>query len=189
MSHAPRHHEYTYTEYLAHEEASNVKHEYLDGEIYAMAGGSPEHAALSVAVAASLRSQLEGKPCRVFSSDLRIRVAATGLATYPDVSVVCGPLERDAEGKETVLNPTLLVEVLSDGTERYDRGEKFEHFKKIPSLRDYVLVSQKERSVEVWHRQGTTWSQRRAQAGARLHLGSINCELDVDDLYRGVFEP
>jgi Uma2 family endonuclease len=189
MSHIARHHEYTYAEYLAHEEASNVKHEYLDGEIYAMAGGSPEHAALSVAVAASLRAQLEGQSCRVFSSDLRIRVAATGLATYPDVSVVCGPLERDIDGKETVLNPTLLVEVLSDGTERYDRGEKFEHFKKIPSLQEYVLVSQKESLVEVWHREGTAWSHLQAKAGQRLPLSSIDCELDVDELYRDVFEP
>ncbi len=89
-------HAYTYSEYLAHEEASNVKLEYLDGEIYAMAGGSPEHASLAVAIASSLRSQLEGKPCRVFSSDLRIRVAATGLATYPDVSVVYGPSSGSA---------------------------------------------------------------------------------------------
>ena len=108
-------HEHTYFEYLAHEEASNVKHEYLDGEIFAMAGGTPAHAELSVAVASTLRAQLEGKRCRVFSSDLRVRVAATGLATYPDVTVICGPLERDEESRETILNPTVLVEVLSGG--------------------------------------------------------------------------
>jgi Uma2 family endonuclease len=97
-------------------------------------------------------------------------------------------LERDTEGRETVLNPTVLVEVLSAGTERYDRGEKFEHFKKIPTLQDYVLVSQKETSVEVWHREGTSWSHHQAKAGERLPLPSIDCELDVDELYRDVFE-
>jgi len=90
-------HAYTYADYLAHEVASNVKHEYLDGEIYAMAGGTPEHASLAVAIASVLRNQLEGKGCRVFSSDLRVRVAETGLTTYPDVSVVCGALQRDIE--------------------------------------------------------------------------------------------
>ena len=188
MTRTARLHEYTYAQYLAHEEASNVKHEYLEGEIYAMAGGSPEHAELSVAVASSLRAQLEGKPCRVFSSDLRIRVAATGLATYPDVTVVCGPLQRDDEGRETILNPTVLVEVLSDGTERYDRGEKFEHYKQIPSFQEYVVLSQKEALLEVWRRQGDSWSQEKAKAGEKVVLQSIQCELNVDELYRGVFD-
>ena len=188
MTRSIRLHEYTYQEYLAYEEVSNVKHEFLDGEIYAMAGGSPEHAALAVAIASSLSSQLNAKPCRVFSSDLRIRVTATGLATYPDVSVVCGPLQRDTDGRETVLNPTVVVEVLSDSTERYDRGEKFEHYKKIPSLEEYVLVSQKEAFVEVWSRDGDSWSRQEGPVGARLLLHSIQCELVVDDLYQGVFE-
>ncbi|MGH9390658.1 MAG: Uma2 family endonuclease, partial [Vicinamibacteria bacterium] len=179
----------TYADYLAHEEASNVKHEYLDGEIYAMAGGSPpEHASLAVAIASSLRNQLEGGPCRVFSSDLRVRVAESGLTTYPDVSVVCGPLQRDNESPETVMNPKVLVEILSDGTERYDRGEKFEHYKRIPSFEEYVLVSQKEPLVEVWHRVGPSWSHEEGRAGARVALPSIDCQLVVDELYRGVFE-
>ena len=177
-------HEYTYAEYLAHEAASNVKHEYLDGEIYAMAGGSPEHAELAMAVGASLRTQLRGRPCRVFSSDLRIRVASTGLATYPDVSVVCGPLQRDQDGRETILNPTVIVEVLSDGTQRYDRGEKFEHYKKIASFQTYVLVSQKEPLIEVWFREGDSWI--RQEAGERLPLASIGCELEISEIYAGI---
>jgi len=106
--------------------------------------------------------------------------------------VVCGPLERDTESQETVLNPTVLVEILSDGTERYDRGEKFEHYKRIPSFKEYVLVSQKEPLVEVWHREGDSWSpwsQREGRAGARVAFQSIDCQLVVDELYRGVFEP
>jgi len=160
----------------------------LKGEIYAMAGGSPEHAELSVAIASSLRAQLEDEPCRVFSSDLRVRVRATGLVTYPDVTVVCGPLERDEKSRETLLNPTVVVEVLSGGTERYDRGEKFGHYKQIPTLEEYVLVSQKEALVEVWRREGDSWTRREAKAGGRLALESIDCELVVDELYRGVFD-
>jgi Uma2 family endonuclease len=182
-------HAYTYAEYLAHEEASNVKHEYLDGEIYAMAGGTPEHASLAVAVGASLRNQLEGKPCRVFSSDLRVRVAETGLTTYPDVSVVCGALERDPESSETVLNPVVIVEILSEGTERYDRGEKFEHYKHIASLQEYVLVAQSAAKIDRFRRQGSSWSHVEAGAGGRIALRSISCELVVDEVYRGVFDP
>ena len=181
-------HAYTYADYLAHEAASNVKHEYLKGEIYAMAGGSPAHAELSLAVGAALREQLQDKPCRVFSSDLRVRVDATGLATYPDVTVVCGALERDKDGRETVLNPKVLVEVLSDSTERYDRGEKFEHYKQIPSLDEYVLLSQKEALLEAWRREDGSWRRREARAGEHLMLESIECELVVDALYRGVFD-
>ncbi len=189
MNPRARLHTYTYADYLAHEEASNVKHEYLDGEIYAMAGGTPEHASLAMVIGSSLVTQLEGKPCRVFSSDLRVRVAETGLTTYPDVSVVCGPLQRDNESPETILNPTVLVEILSDGTESYDRGEKFEHYKRIPSFVEYVLVSQRERRIEVWHREGGSWSREEGGSGARMVLRSIDCELVLDDLYRGVFEP
>ena len=181
-------HQYTYADYLAHEAASNVKHEYLDGEIYAMAGGSPEHAELSVAISSTLRAQLREKPCRVFSSDLRVRVAATGLATYPDVTVVCGPLEVDDAGRETILNPKVLVEVLSDSTERYDRGEKFEHYKRIPTFDEYVLVSQKEPRVEVWRRNEGSWVRDEAGPGQRLTLTSIGCEVVVDELYQGIHQ-
>jgi Uma2 family endonuclease len=182
-------HAYTYAEYLAHEQASNVKHEYLDGEIYAKAGGTPEQASLAVAVSASLWNQLEGRSCRVFSSDLRVRVAETGLTTYPDVSVVCGALERDPESSETILNPAVIVEILSEGTERYDRGEKFEHYKRVGSLQEYVLVAQSAPKIESWHRQGSSWSHVEAGAGGRVALRSIFCELVVDEVYQGVFDP
>jgi Uma2 family endonuclease len=119
----------------------------------------------------------------VFSSDLRARVAATGLATYPDVTVVCGPLERDEESRETILNSTVVVEVLSGGTERYDRGEKFRHYKQTPTLKEYVLLSQKETLVEVWRRKGDVWTQQEAKAGERLEIESIDCELVTDELY------
>ena len=105
MTHAPRLHRYTFQEYLALEASSTVRHEFLAGEIYAMAGGTPQHAALAMAVGAALLNQTRGGPYRVHSSDLRIRSLATGLTTYPDVSVVCGPYETDPQDKNTIVNP------------------------------------------------------------------------------------
>src|SRR5579859_1220544 len=137
---APIHHHYSFADYLRVEEMSTVKHEFLDGEIYAMAGGTPLHAALAVAVSGALLERLRGGSCRVFSSDLRIRVEATGLTTYPDVSVVCGPLEHDPASADTVVNPTILVEVLSGSTMEYDLGEKFEHYRQLLSLKAVVYV-------------------------------------------------
>jgi Uma2 family endonuclease len=182
-------HRYSYADYVAHDEASNVKHEYLDGEIYGLAGGTPDHAALAMSLGAALLERVRDRPCRVFSSDLRVRVLATGLATYPDVTVVCGPLERDPESRSTVVNPTLVAEVLSDGTEDYDRGEKLAHYKRIPSLRECVLVSHREPRIDVWRRGAAgDWQPETAGRGDRLLLASLDCEIAVDDVYRGALE-
>jgi len=181
---------YTWADYLALEAASNVKHEYLDGQIYAMAGGTPDHAALQAAVLGLLVPQLLAGRCRAYSADLRVRVLATGLATYPDVSVVCGARELDPENKNTVTNPTLLLEVLSPSTEEYDRGEKFEHYQRIPSLGTYVLVSHRERSVEVWSRAATgRWTAVVAHEGDVAALAAIGASLDVRALYEAAAEP
>ena len=180
---------YAWHEYLALESASNVKHEYLDGQIYAMAGGTPQHAALQGAVPGLLFPQLRSGNCRALGSDLRIRVLATGLATYPDVTVVCGPRELDPEDRNSVTNPTLLVEVLSQSTEDYDRGEKFAHYKRIPSLRQYVLVSPDERRVEVWTRAADgAWTSVVSGDGDKADLGSIGARLDVRELYEAAAE-
>jgi Uma2 family endonuclease len=183
---APSHlHGYSFREYLDLEAASNVKHEYLEGDIYAMAGGTPRHAALTLAVGAALLAQLRGGPCRAFSSDLRVRVLATGLATYPDVAVVCGPIERDPESEVTVVNPRVLVEVLSGSTERYDLGEKFEHYRRSPSLEAVLYVWQDEQTMELRSRQeGDTWGSQVFGAGDTVPLSSIGCALRVDDVYR-----
>ncbi len=188
---APAHRlNYTYAEYLALEASSNVKHEFLDGQIYARAGGTPEHAALAAAVIGLLFPELRRGRCRAHDADLRVRVAATGLTTYPDVTIVCGPRERDAKDPQAVTNPTLLVEVLSRSTEEYDRGEKFEHYKSLPSLRQYVLVSYRDRSVEVWTRDAATrWTSTLAQEGDVAHLASIGARLDVRELYDAAAEP
>jgi Uma2 family endonuclease len=177
-------HQHTLEDYLAVEEMSGVRHEYLDGEIFAMAGGTPEHAALSAAIVVLLGARLAGTKCRPYSADLRVRVRATGLATYPDAAVICGAPERDPESKTHVLNPVVLVEVLSSSTEDYDRGEKREHYQRIDSLRDYVLVAQDRRSVEVFSRAPSgEWTHRVHQSGESVALSSLDLAFEVDDLY------
>ena len=186
------HPRYTWQDYLRIEESSDVKHEFFDGQIYAMAGGTVEHSALAVALTVALSNQLRGDPCRVFNSDLRIRVEATGLATYPDVSIVCGEPRLDPEGKRTtVLNPMVLLEVLSDSTEEYDRTTKFEHYRSIPTLREYIIVSQRERLVEVFVRPDGDgeWARKQARTGGRLQLSSVKASLDVDEIYAGISLP
>jgi Uma2 family endonuclease len=181
---------HTFVEYVRLEEESTVRHEFVGARIYAMAGGTPEHSALKVAVILSLGRAVEGGRCRVYDSDLRIRVRKTGLCTYPDASVVCGPREVDPEDKNTVTNPTLLVEVTSDSTEEYDRGEKFEHCRDIASLGEYVLVSHRERAIEVHRREaGGVWTVTISRAGERAELRTIGCTIEVDGLYDAVREP
>ena len=177
----------TYEEYLTLERASEQRHEFCDGEIFAMAGGSPEHSALAARVIVQLGTQLRGQPCQVYTSDLRVRVQATGLTTYPDVTVVCGPLERDEEDPHAIVNPVVLVEVSSLGTEAYDRNEKFAHYRRIPSLRAYVLVSQREPRIEVYRRNGDgSWALDDARPPCVARLDAIGCALDVADIYAGV---
>lgn len=177
-------HRYSYADYLALEAMANVKHEFLAGEIYGMAGGTPEHAALAVAVSSALLGQLRGGPCRVYSSDLRVRVLATGLTTYPDVTVVCGEPERDPESAVTVVNPIVVVEVLSDSTCDYDRGEKLAHYRQIPSLEGVVLVSHTEPRLDVWTKRDDAWAVATFEAGAHAPVPPISCTLDVDAIYR-----
>jgi Uma2 family endonuclease len=181
-------HRYTYQDYVALEEESSTRHEFLAGEIVAMASGTPEHAAMAAEVVGQLRDQLRGGDCRVFTSDLGVRVSATGLATYPDVSVVCGPTERDPQKKTNVTNPRILVEVTSDSTEDYDRGEKLSHYRQIPSLEAVVVVSHREPRVDVWSRQSSSWLHQVARAGDLAKVGAI-CELDVDAIWRAALEP
>ena len=182
----PRH---TIQEYVRIEEYANLKHEYFDGQVWAVAGGTPEHARMASAVNAALVAQLRGRPCAVYSSDARIRVVATGLDTYPDVTVVCGREERDVGDDLALTNPVVLVEVTSDSSEAYDRGEKFQQYKRIPALREFVIVSHREPCVEVFRRtDDDTWARaEQARSGGRVKLVSIACSLEVDDVYRDPF--
>lgn len=178
--------EMTYAEYLAFERASARRHEYVNGRVYAMAGGSPEHARLAGAMIAALTTTLRGKPCAPFSSDLRVRNVVTGRSTYPDVTVVCGALAHAGDDPDAATNPAVIVEVLSETTERDDRGEKWAHYQRIASLREYVLLSQDSRRVEVYSRdeqQSDLWHYREYGTGGRVALPSLGITIDVDDVY------
>jgi Uma2 family endonuclease len=176
-------HHHSYEDYLALEETSAVRHEFLDGQILAMAPSSARHTALSAAVLTALGRQLAGR-CRIFASDLRVRVPATGLASYPDVAVVFGQVETDPANKDTIVNPSAIVEVLSPATADYDLGEKFEHYRQVPSLNAVIYVWQDRRQLEV--RQRTTaesWQSKSAGAGASLPVPALGLAFDVDALY------
>src|SRR5690606_21070696 len=147
----------TYAEYLELEAGSEERYEFVDGMVYAMAGGTPEHARLALALGAELRSVLAAKGCGVYTSDLKIRIEATNRSTYADAVVVCGPNRFSELDANAVTNPTVIVEVLSPSTEASDRGEKWRHYQRIPSLREYVLVSQGEPYIEVFRREGDEW--------------------------------
>ena len=184
MSVAPPRHRHSFRDYLEVEEMSAVKHEYLAGEIYAMAGGTPEHAALCAGLIVVIGSRLSRGPCRAYTSDLRVRVTATGLATYPDTTVIGGELVRDPASPTHVTNPTVLFEVLSPGTEDHDRGEKREHYQQIGSLRDYVVIAQDRRHVEHWRRDDHgSWSHAMFSTGQELVLDAIGCRVTVDEIY------
>jgi Uma2 family endonuclease len=176
---------YTYDEYLAYERDSALKHEFEAGEILAMAGGSPRHRALASRISAALENTRPAG-CVAFQSDMRIRVLATGKATYPDASMVCGAIELDAADRSgtTITNPTLIVEVLSPSTEEVDRGSKWRDYQLIPSLQEYVLVNQTRRS-EIYRRHGSgSWEYVDVREGA-VHLAS-GAALDLSILYESL---
>jgi Uma2 family endonuclease len=179
---------WTPAEYLAAERTSSERHEFFDGEIFAMAGASFEHNKIVGNLVGELRSALRHRQCDVTPSDLRVKVPATGLYTYPDVTVLCGdPLFED-DARDTLLNPTVLVEVLSESTEGYDRGKKFRNYRSITTFREYVLVAQDAVSVERYTRgEDGVWSLHESGAGERLVLASIGCEIAVDEIYLKVF--
>jgi Uma2 family endonuclease len=174
----------SYANYLLLEGSNPERHEFIRGEVYAMAGRSPEHGALAAAWIRELGVALGGKPCRVFTSDVRVRIRETGLTTYPDVSVVCGRLETDSEDPDAIVNPVLLIEVLSDSSEAYDRGAKAAHYRRIHSLREYVLVSQSEPLVEVYRRNAEgRFELYEVRADDTVELASVGVLLAVRAIY------
>jgi Uma2 family endonuclease len=186
--HAKRY--YTPEEYLALERAAEYKSEYLDGEIFASSGASERHNTIALNIARQLGNRFEGGPCRVYMSDMRVRVAPTGLYTYPDVVALCGPLELSDDHQDTLLNPTVIFEVLSPSTEAYDRGKKFAQYWRVPSLTDYVLVAQDQVEVEHFTRQGNGWFVTAAHTlDETLHLASIDASLPVAAIYTNVTLP
>jgi Uma2 family endonuclease len=175
-------------EYLALERQAETKSEYLDGEIFAMTGASRKHNRLNLNLAFILDSQLKVEGCEVYASEMRVKVAESGLYTYPDVVVACGePQFEDAE-VDTLLNPQLIIEVLSKSTQDYDRGTKFLHYRALASLREYVLVAQDRIHVEHYLRQNDAWrlteTDRREDV---IELASVGARLALADVYDRVF--
>jgi Uma2 family endonuclease len=184
MASATRITRYTPEQYLALERRADFKSEYDGGFITAMAGASRVHNLIAGNLHGEIRSQLKGRPCEVYMGDLRLCVNSTGLYTYPDVMAVCGEREYlDAE-VDTLLNPTLIVEVLSSTTESYDRGRKFGHYRRLASLKEYVMVAQDEINVERYTRRGDDWVLSEfTSLDDILRLESINCEVPLREIY------
>jgi len=179
--------EKTYAEYLAIEAATGMKHEWVDGVVYAMSGGTLAHNHLGAQIIGELLRLIGDRPCRVFTSDQKTRPSRVRFAAYPDVTVVCGePIVHD-DDPNAVTNPIVLVEVLSDSTEGWDRAGKFRRYRKLASLQHYVLVSQHERCIEVYSRANDgTWIFSEALEGESAALEALGGSLDVDRVYRNV---
>jgi Uma2 family endonuclease len=176
---------YTEEEYLALERSSEAKHEYLDGEIFAMGGASQQHVLIVTNLVIELGSQLRNGPCRVYSVDLRVKVDPGGLYTYPDVVVLCEAPRFSDEQKDTLLNPSLIIEVLSESTKDYDRGGKFEQYRTIESFVEYLLIAQDRPHVEHHTRQhGDTWLLLETNnLQDTIQLKSVPCSLRLADIY------
>jgi Uma2 family endonuclease len=178
-------------EYLARERQADFRNEFYRGEMFAMAGASWEHTLIKDNLALEAGTQLKNGPCRVATSDLRVKVHATGLYTYPDLVIVCDQPQFEDKVLDTLLNPRIIVEVLSDSTEKYDRGTKFRHYRQLPSLQEYVLVSQDQPLVERFVRQpDDSWLLTAfSQMTQTFAFGTVPVQIPLADLYRGVKFP
>ncbi|HXO26223.1 MAG TPA: Uma2 family endonuclease [Thermoanaerobaculia bacterium] len=176
-------------EYLALERTAEIKSEFLDGQMIAMTGGSIRHGRIASNLVQAIGLQLRGRSCEVFGSDVRVLVAQTGLYTYPDVTIVCGEPTLTDEHLDTLTNPTVLIEVLSPSTAAYDRTTKFEHYRALAALREYLLVSQDQPKVEQYVRQENRkdwlFTEKRDLEGS-IVLPSIECALKMAEIYARV---
>src|SRR5262245_61157563 len=186
LQHSQRH--YNEDDYFAVEASSGVKHEFYQGEIFAMAGASLAHNHLSANVLTSLRGAVRPKGCSAFGSDLRVKTP-DGLFTYPDVMVVCGPISLAQDRPDTVTNPCVIVEVLSDATREYDRGEKFTLYQAIPTLQEYLLIEQDRVCIEHWQRQdaGDWTAQTYTTLEAIMSLPTLGVTMPLREVYLQVF--
>ena len=184
---AQRHEKWTVEEYLAAERTGETKHEYFAGEIYAMAGAKENHNLIVSNLIASLNTQLRQRPCKVYPSDMRVKTAS-GLYTYPDVSVVCDAARFEDDMRDTLLNPNVIIEVLSPSTAVYDRAEKFDHYRTLVSLQEYVLIAQDKRRGERFVRQSSgVWALSDVVEGEGIvELAAIGCQLAINELYSKV---
>lgn len=173
----------TYAEYVAFDEAAERKNEYVRGAIFAMTGGTPEHARLPARLGELLGAALRARGCVVYSSDLRVRIEAADRAAYPDLTVICGPLETSPIDGHAAINPTVIVEVLSESTELYDRSDKWSDYQRLASLRHYVLVSQDRHRVEVYSRTDLGWHYADVQERGTVALTALDVSFEIEALY------
>jgi Uma2 family endonuclease len=178
----------TEADYLAFERSSTIKHEFIVGEVYAMSGASEAHNLITGSAYAMLYNQLRGRACKIYPSDMKVRTPATGSYAYPDVTVVCGEAHFADDQRDVLLNPTVIIEVMSPTTERYDRGRKFQHYRELPSLQEYVLIAQDDSHIERFVRQeGGFWQFSEARGlESSLELSSIACTLTLAEVYEQV---
>jgi Uma2 family endonuclease len=179
---------FTSTEYLEFERLSEVKHELIDGEIFEMAGAVKRHNQISANIIRLLGNQLLERDCNAFSSDMRVKISAAGNYTYPDIVAVCGEEIYEDETEDTLINPQLIIEVLSKSTEAYDRGVKFEYYQTIESFREYVLITQEPFRVEQYVRKNENeWSYFEFRKPENIvRLNSIDCEISLQDIYHKI---
>ena len=176
--------EYSSEQYLALERKAEQKSEYINGRIFAMAGASRQHNQITFNISVALGIQLKGRTCVAYSSDMRVKVKQTGLYTYPDVVATCNEPQFEDSFVDTLLNPTIIIEVLSDSTEVYDRGGKFAHYRRLPSLQEYILIAQDGICVEHYSRQDERWLlTEMSDLAETLRLDSIDCTLSLVDIY------
>jgi Uma2 family endonuclease len=180
----------TFEEYLAAERSTEERHDYLAGEVFAMGGASRRHNRLVTNLILALGPQLRQRGCEIYANDMRVRVDAADFAAYPDVVIACGQPRFTDGRQDTLLDPTVLVEVLSPSTADYDRGRKFASYRALPSLRDYLLVAQDRVHVEHFsHQADGSWRlQETTDPTATLDLPSIACRLDLQEVYEGLLE-
>lgn len=179
----------TPTEYFAWEEQQLERHEYINGEVYAMSGGTQNHSRIALKFGALLDNHLSNRSCKVFNSDCRVKIVETNDYTYPDVSVSCDP--RDKTTPQYITYPCLIVEVLSDSTEAYDRGNKFFRYRQNPQLQDYVLVNSQEIAIDLYRKtENGRWEIINYRAGETVELQSVNLNFPIEQVYRGLdFSP
>ena len=187
MSSVP-HRRYTAAEYLSLEQTSDQRHEFMDGQIIAMSGGTLWHATICDNLLVRLTARLRGTPCKPYSASLRVKIEATGNYTYPDVSIICGERQMEDGRNDSVLNPRLLIEVLSPSTERHDRGWKFKNYQLISTFEEYVLVSQDEPRIERFVRQGDIgWLMTQVTGlDQTVKFDAVPCELPLKEIYEEV---
>lgn len=174
---------WTRESYLAFDRASDEKHEFIDGNVCAMTGASENHNLINVNITIALGIQFRGRPCKLYANDMRVRLPSHNYV-YPDIAVVCGEAQLEDEHLDTLLNPTVIIEVLSPSTESYDRGKKFEHYRALESLQEYLLVSQEQAHIERYIRQEDGWLLTEAKGmEASIELSSIGCALTLADVY------